>query len=102
MTVRMLANKACLSESRLRSLFSQEMKCTLSQYIRSVSVWKTLPLLEQGMSLTDAAYEAGFHDLAHYSRVVSEVAGLPPSHIFKSRNISINIEKQSSNINSQA
>ncbi|PCJ45642.1 MAG: hypothetical protein COA99_04390 [Moraxellaceae bacterium] len=92
LSVTMLAGNVNLSESRLRSLFKQHMHCTLPQYIRSVSVWKTIPLLAQGMNFTDAAHEAGFHDLAHFSRAVSEVIGTPPSSILKKRDLTVSLQ----------
>ncbi|OUR90568.1 hypothetical protein A9Q81_18970 [Gammaproteobacteria bacterium 42_54_T18] len=87
LSISSLAEKVTLSESRLRSLFKRDMHCTLSQYIRSVSFWKSIPLLAQGMNFTEVAHESGFHDLAHYSRTVSEVMGVPPSNIRKQLDI---------------
>jgi len=87
LTISTLAEKVNLSESRLRSLFKRDMHCTLSQYIRSVSFWKSIPLLAQGMNFTEVAHESGFHDLAHYSRTVSEAMGASPSNIRKQLDI---------------
>ena len=81
--VKSLSEKVDLSESQLRSLFKKEMHCTLLQYIRSVSFWKSIPLLAQGMNFTEVAHECGFHDLAHYSRTVSEATGISPNNILK-------------------
>lgn len=80
-TIKFLASKINLSESRLRALFKQEMQCALSLYIRNVAVWKTLPMLAKGSNFTEAAHEAGFHDLSHYSRAVAGFTGGSPSDI---------------------
>jgi AraC-like DNA-binding protein len=80
-SINFLAGKINLSESRLRALFKQEMQCVLSLYIRNVAVWKTLPMLAQGLNFTQAAHEAGFHDLSHYSRAVAGFTGGSPSDI---------------------
>ncbi|MFT4886885.1 MAG: AraC-like DNA-binding protein [Pseudohongiellaceae bacterium] len=80
-SINFLAGKINLSESRLRALFKQEMQCALSLYIRNVAVWKTLPMLAQGLNFTQAAHEAGFHDLSHYSRAVAGFTGGSPSDI---------------------
>lgn len=80
-SINFLAGKVNLSESRLRALFKQEMQCALSLYIRNVAVWKTLPMLAQGSNFTEAAHEAGFHDLSHYSRAVAGFTGGSPSDI---------------------
>lgn len=80
-SINFLAGKINLSESRLRALFKQEMQCALSLYIRNVAVWKTLPMLAQGSNFTEAAHEAGFHDLSHYTRAVAGFTGGSPSDI---------------------
>jgi AraC-like DNA-binding protein len=80
-SINFLAAKINLSESRLRALFKQEMQCALSLYIRNVAVWKTLPMLAQGSNFTEAAHEAGFHDLSHYTRAVAGFTGGSPSDI---------------------
>ena len=80
-TIKFLAGKINLSESRLRALFKQEMQCALSLYIRNVAVWKTLPMLAKGSNFTEAAHEAGFYDLSHYSRAVAGFTGGSPSDI---------------------
>lgn len=74
-----LARQVGLSPSRLRALFAAQMHCTLPRYIRLAGFWKTIPLLERGLSFTEAAHAVGFHDLSHYHRVVAEVSGLSPT-----------------------
>lgn len=74
-----LAQQVGLSPSRLRALFAQDLHCTLSRYIRLAGFWQTVPLLERGLSFTEAAHAAGFHDLSHYNRVVAEVSGVSPT-----------------------
>ena len=38
-------------------------------------------MMQRGMSLTDAAQEAGFSDAAHFNHVFREMVGLKPSFI---------------------
>jgi methylphosphotriester-DNA--protein-cysteine methyltransferase len=38
-------------------------------------------MLAQGLNFTQAAHEAGFHDLSHYSRAVAGFTGGSPSDI---------------------
>ncbi len=68
-----------MSASRLRALFTREMHCTLSRYLRLAALWKSVLLLERGVSFTEAAHAVGFHDLSHFHRAVAEVTGLSPS-----------------------
>lgn len=78
-TVASLAKQSGLSKSRLRALFVQQMHCTPSYYQRMAALWKSLPLLERGVSFTEAAHAVGFHDLSHFHRAVTEFTGLSPS-----------------------
>lgn len=76
-----LATLAGVSESRLRSLVRSELGCNLSQYLRWLAAWKAALHLQPGMTLTDAAHAAGFHDLAHANHTINEMFGLSPSRV---------------------
>lgn len=76
-----LAALAGVSESRLRSLMRGELGCNLSQYLRWLAAWKAALHLQPGMTLTDAAHAAGFHDLAHANHTINEMFGLSPSRV---------------------
>lgn len=78
-TVATLAAQVGMSVSRLRALFTQEMHCNPSYYLRMAALWKAVPLLEKGLSFTEAAHAVGFHDLSHFHRAVAEFTGLSPS-----------------------
>lgn len=76
-----VAALAGVSESRLRSLVRGELGCNLSQYLRWLAAWKAALHLQPGMTLTDAAHAAGFHDLAHANHTINEMFGLSPSRV---------------------
>lgn len=84
-----LAEQAGLSASRLRALVQESLGCSLSSYLRWAAAWKTVSAWKPGLTLTHAAHEAGFHDLAHASRTFSELFGLPPSRLLDSRNVNL-------------
>lgn len=77
----LLATQAYASESHLRDLFRNELGCSPSQYIRWVNMWKVIMYWQAGQSLTCAASEVGFHDLAHFYHVFTDSIGLSPSAI---------------------
>lgn len=79
LTLEEVADVACLSPSRFRHLFVEETGMAFRPYVlwrRFLKVWE---LLEQGMSLSAAAHEAGFADAAHLSRTSKQMFGFPPS-----------------------
>lgn len=84
-----LAAEAGLSESRLRSLAQRELGCSLSRYMRWIAAWRSAELWRPGMSLTDLAHAAGFHDLPHANRVFNELFGMPPSRMLRSTDIAV-------------
>lgn len=78
-TLNEVAAVACLSPSRFRHLFVEQMGMGLRPYIlwrRFVSVWE---LSMHGASLATAAHTAGFADSAHLTRTCRRMFGIPPS-----------------------
>jgi AraC family transcriptional regulator of arabinose operon len=67
-----------LSTSRLRALAAKELGTPLASWM----IWRKLERagksLARGASLTDAAYEAGFADQAHFTRTMRKVLGITP------------------------
>lgn len=74
-----LAAGVGLSESRLRSLVRRELGTNLVQVSRWSAAWQTMLHWRPGMTLTDAAHAAGFHDLPHANRTAKQMFGLSPS-----------------------
>ncbi len=83
LTLRKLASCVALSESRLSHLFKQEMGIQIQRYLLWYKVAETAFNIGRGMSLTDAAGEAGFADSAHFSRSFRIMFGLTPSQILR-------------------
>jgi AraC-like DNA-binding protein len=81
--VRDLANAACLSESRLIHLFKEEIGIPIRVYIQWNRLIHAVYAIVQGVSLTEAALEAGFSDSAHFSRIFTRMLGTPPSGLLK-------------------
>ena len=81
LTLEEVARVACLSPSRFRHLFSEQVGMGLRPYIlwrRFVLVWDVLML---GKTLSEAAHAAGFADAAHLSRTSVRNFGFAPSGI---------------------
>jgi len=81
LTLAEVADVACLSPSRFRHLFSEQVGMGLRPYIlwrRFVLVWD---VLMKGKTLSEAAHAAGFADAAHLSRTSVRNFGFAPSGI---------------------
>lgn len=81
LTLAEVADVACLSPSRFRHLFSEQVGMGLRPYIlwrRFVLVWD---ILMKGKTLSEAAHAAGFADAAHLSRTSVRNFGFAPSGI---------------------
>ena len=75
------AAEAGLSEEVLSRWFRQQTGLTLRRYRNWHRLFLAAWMMQQGISLTDAAQEAGFSDAAHFTHVFREMVGLKPSFI---------------------
>ncbi len=80
-----LAQHTGLSEGRFTHLFKEQMGIPLRKYILWLRLRKSVSALQHGLSLTDAAHEAGFADQAHMSRSFKESFGSSPVDLLTAR-----------------
>lgn len=81
----LLANQINLSESRMQHLFKQTVGIPLRRYYLWMRLKVVVKLVLQGRSLTNAAYEAGFSDSAHFSRTFKSMYGIKPSSLLTAK-----------------
>jgi AraC family transcriptional regulator len=74
-----VASVACLSPSRFRHLFVEQMGMGLRPFILWRRLMLSWQLLMDGVSLSHVAYRAGFADSAHLSRTSKRMIGVSPS-----------------------
>lgn len=79
-----LAAAVDLSESRFTCLFNETMGLSLRRYVQWLRVRHVAFCIAIGQTITDAAHDAGFADLAHLSRTFRSMFGLPISTLFGS------------------
>lgn len=79
-----LAAAVDLSESRFTCLFNETMGLSLRRYVQWLRVRHVAFCIAIGQTLTTAAHDAGFADLAHLSRTFRSMFGLPVSTFFGS------------------
>ena len=75
----LLAQKVCLSESRLAHLFKEELGVPFRKYVLWVRLKAAVAAIKSNHSITQASYIAGFSDSSHFSKVYSEMLGIKPS-----------------------
>jgi AraC-like DNA-binding protein len=72
-----------LSESRLRHIFKQHFGLPMQRYLLWQRLLVAIEGITCGISLTQAAHEAGFADAAHLARTFRATFGITPSSILK-------------------
>jgi AraC family transcriptional regulator len=83
-SVRELAAAVGLSESRFTALFNASMGVTVRRYVQWLRMRHVAFCVAIGQTITTAAHEAGFADLAHLSRTFRSMFGIAISNIFGS------------------
>ncbi|MFM2586952.1 helix-turn-helix transcriptional regulator [Vibrio sp. TBV020] len=74
-----LANKFAMSSSNIQRKFKQEVGLTLNGYIRKRRLEIAKQHLERGLvSVTEAAYEAGYNHPANFTNAFKKAYGVPP------------------------
>jgi AraC-like DNA-binding protein len=78
-SVTIAARAAGLSASRFQHLFTREVGVPFRRYRGWQRLRGAIHAAASGLSLTEAAYAAGFADQAHFSRTFRATFGAPPS-----------------------
>lgn len=78
-SVRQLAADFGLGPEQFIREFSRQTGTTPKQYILARRLWRARRLLQEGRMVKEAAYQAGFGSLPHFSRVYRKRFGYPPS-----------------------
>ena len=76
-----LAREVGLSPSRFRHVFRREIGMSAQSYVVWLRIYDACAAVARGASLSDAAYQAGFSDAAHFSRTFRRTFGLAPSQL---------------------
>ncbi|OQP49893.1 hypothetical protein A4D02_27850 [Niastella koreensis] len=82
-TSKSVADKVCLSESRLRSLFKQVTGVSLYRYMLWNKIWFATNQIMAGYSIYEAAIDAGFTDGSHFHKMMVKMFGISPSKFLK-------------------
>lgn len=75
----LLAEEVALSADHLMTLFRKHVGLSSRQYVLWARIRRATEAVATGMSLTEAAHEAGFSDSAHFTHSFRSTFGLPPN-----------------------
>lgn len=82
-TIRSLAEKVYLSESRLRNLFRRSTGVSLHQYIIINKISLAISMIMNGSTIEAAAIGSGFTDGSHLHRMIRQLFGISPSQFIR-------------------
>ncbi len=81
--VKDVGEHVCLSESRLRFLFKQEVGQSIQSFILWTKVIRSINPILKGNQISQSAYSAGFWDPSHLNRSFKKLLGISPREIRK-------------------
>lgn len=76
-----IAKRSGISPSRLSHLLKEQLGISGKRYALWVRTVHGIQQMSRGIMVKDVAKQAGFHDLAHFSRSVRGFFGMPPSNM---------------------
>lgn len=80
MTLSQVAEEARLSRFHFCRLFHGLVGISFREYVHALRIERAKTLLgDPGQTVTEVAYESGFHDLSHFDRVFNRVVGVSPT-----------------------
>lgn len=76
-----MADELHISKNHISYIFSSKLKMPLPDFLSSLRIAEAKRLIDDGCSITDAAYESGFQSLRTFNRrFLSEVGTSPRSY----------------------
>lgn len=96
MSLKQLSSVACLSPFYFQRLFLKNRGISPHEYIIHFRVKKAKELLAEGLNIVDVAFETGFVDQSHFSRLFKRAVGVTPGLYLRNRGIHYckNLEKR--------
>jgi AraC family transcriptional regulator len=87
-SLRSVAREAGVHPVYFARVFRRHHGCSVSAYLRALRLADAAEVvLQQGCSLAEAAYAAGFADQAHLTRRFTQVLGFPPKTVRRLRSL---------------
>lgn len=73
-----LCRLACMSRTRLYTIFKNQLGCTPSEFQQQLRLKEAATKLAQGLRVSSVCFELGYNDLSHFSRRFRQRYGCSP------------------------
>lgn len=81
-----LSRKADVHPTTISKYFKKYFQCTLGEYTRKLKINRSIEILNNSNnSFTEVAYQCGFSDQSHFTRVFKSLTGFLPKEYLKLR-----------------
>ena len=81
-----VSQKLGICPQTLSRIFKKNSKIDFVNYVQYIRVFHSIVLIENGESITDAAYLSGFESVRTFNRVFKSIIGMTPSEYISSEN----------------
>lgn len=85
LTLDMLAKELHLSKYYISHMFAERLNISFPEFINGLRVESACRRLDNGRSITDAAFESGFNSIRSFNRNFERVMGISPREYMKKR-----------------
>lgn len=82
-SVNSIAKELCFTRGKLSEIFTKFAGTNINTYINNLRINKINQLLENGVAITDAAFEAGFQSMRTFNNVYQKIMNMTPSEYVK-------------------
>ena len=75
-----VARQSCISKYHFSRIFKKATGMTYQDYLNACRIEKAKDILEKSaLSITEAAFSAGYTNLRHFERIFKKLTGFTPS-----------------------
>ena len=89
LTLEEIAANGNISKSELCRSFKKAMHRTVFDYITDLRLRKSIELIEDGTSITEAALSSGFFDSSYYTKMFKRYMGCSPREYIKGKRVNL-------------
>lgn len=83
LTLDVLASELYISRHHISHLFSSKLKTGFNDFVNQLRIREACSLLEEGKSVTEAAFRSGFSSIRTFNRAFQKDRGMSPSEYVK-------------------
>lgn len=82
-TVNSISKELCFSRGKLSEIFGKFAGTGINTYINTLRINHVNQLIENGVSITDAAFESGFQSMRTFNNAYQKIMNMTPSEYIK-------------------